>query len=126
MRNRLLILLIAIISLLAPSCVSHHSTFIPTIPVNEQGEPTYRVKGYAYGTYENFLIFHLPIYDSPSLLHEAREDMKQKYPLQDRQAYGNISVDIRRTQVYPLQWYKVMMVAEVLDWDSVKVTQQQP
>lgn len=110
MKNALLVL--TLLSLYG--CAFHSGTFSGSASITNH---QFRIAGSAFGYAETNQILGIGGLNKEALVLEAKKNMQAKYPLQKGMTWGNVSVDFKTTYVVVLRKTKVVISADIIDFN---------
>lgn len=107
-------LLIAIPLFFLTACAFHSGTFNGSAVITNN---QFRIAGSANGSAETIHLLGFGGLRKAALVQEAKKNMEAKYPIQKGMAWGNVSVDFKRTFVFILWKTKVTVSADIVDFN---------
>jgi hypothetical protein len=108
-------ILVCASGLLFCTCTAYHTGSVSTVLL----PPKSKIIDMAMGTAKAHYFLGLGGMGKDGLVLEAKKELYRGYPLKKNQAYGNMTLDAKRSY-YILYWNtKVTLSADIIDYDSV-------
>ncbi|WP_159038567.1 DUF6567 family protein [Brumimicrobium mesophilum] len=101
--------------LILNSCAFHTGVMSGNAALSDAN---FKVVDFAIGTSETFKVFGLGGVATDALVLEAKRNLYHNYPLTDGQALANVSVDFKRSFFLIVSKNKVMVSADVIDFNE--------
>jgi len=103
------------------SCAFHSGVMTGNAALSDAN---FKVVDYAIGTSETIKIFGLGGVATDALVLEAKRNLYENYPLKEGQALANISVDFKRAFFPILSKDKVVISADIIDFNEGAIAKQ--